>query len=124
MILHRVVRARSATLARSSVTHRLLESRSMRLVRVLAGVACLTSIVLAGTAPAIATTSTRGSKFCGQLLAIRTANEAPPPSSDPTHGETGLALLAKRYDKLERLAPAPTPDTGWLRRDHSSATVW
>jgi hypothetical protein len=52
-------------------------------------------------------------KFCGLLGEIKATAEAPPSLPDPTHGEAGLALLAKRYDELERVAPTAAI-TRWL----------
>jgi hypothetical protein len=55
------------------------------------------------------------SKFCGLLREIKMTAETPPSLPDPTQGSAGLALLAKRYDALERVAPTKAI-TRWLER--------
>jgi hypothetical protein len=57
--------------------------------------------------------SRSATKFCALLQEMKTTAEAPPDVPDPTHGRAGLALLAKRYDQLERIAPTAAM-TRWL----------
>lgn len=91
--------------------------RSPKLAAVIALVVVLGLVVAAAIlvssggddAPA----SRSATKFCGLLEAIKATAEAPPSVPDPTHGEAGLALLANRYDQLERIAPTPAM-TRWL----------
>jgi hypothetical protein len=65
----------------------------------------ITAASLIGGSGEDAAASRSATKFCGLLEEIKATAEAPPSLPDPTHGEAGLALLAKRYDQLERSAP-------------------
>lgn len=91
--------------------------RSPKLAAVVALVVVLGLVVAAAilisrsgdNAPA----SRSATKFCALLEEIKASAEAPPSLPDPTHGKAGLALFAKRYDQLERIAPTASM-TRWL----------
>jgi hypothetical protein len=91
--------------------------RTPKIAAVVALAAVLAVVVVAsilishggGDAPASRSTI----KFCGLLREIKATVEAPPSLPDPTHGEADLALLSKRYDELEQVAPTAAI-TRWL----------